>query len=949
MARNPYINKYKKYLQKEEKQRQSYLNKDRRNTLLKGVAVGVGIATAGHIVHPKGIVGALEDVSKHTRAFSEATSDAYKKIGGFSALTDPLSYRGLNITKYITDIENYKYRSLPKMGDKFKEFATTYNKSYSNYLEKNNELYTDQLRKQTEKLVSSAEYEYKRSLIYNKVDETLIEAAKKRPDQVETVRKKLSHRIADLAFETTPKAKSEFMRIGMNEEGANFMVGLLDTAKKDVDEFVQKIDMDSFRNNIKDQVMKDIIKERQDELTRGIGSRVTRTARGLTESAFGYKKATIADVEKLADSASGIDISKKTLDFLETLKKQGADAEKFIVDDDLLVHGNKLVSAIETHKQMQSMRSVFAEGVLGHLLYQRDSQLTREFSRKAGVVMRSGYHNFGLSDTSVVGKDFRLKETLYGIGDSAYKVIHKKENKLELEKIKSGLEFTSGRFASTQRLMTQMSGINSPDYDKWWESKVLDIADQGSGSWGKIKSIFTKHSDKDWMPNKIKSFINHIRSTGSVPDNTLARQVQRYSDENAAPLPQKVMERITKELDDLNIKFDTEDNLVEAYTQLAKKSNDNNYSEEILRGKANNILSQKRVLQRKGILADNKLQDGEEILKKHISNMLIKEHGVLSTLELSSEMFKAGDLITKQHKETGQAITAHIIDRAYSNFSGTYEDPVTDVFKGSTEIGLKIDEVLKDMLSKSHPATGFGPISDYENAFHGDVLALNKFTLNDFFKTFTAGRNNMGDVHKGTLLMYGTLSRVNDLVKEFNFLPIGLSDKSMGSSGDILKNAFLKRILPAYIGLEAFRYINDHSKDWTGYTLSQREERAKAHTRLTLSGIKDKLGITNFFKQIDLATPGSEGLETFLTETPITGPTAPLVAAGKFAQWTGVFSSKSREEWIEYYKHGKDPVRKNRYWILGKTPWMGEGITHYKPNSYKMAMSEWQYTDTVYG
>jgi hypothetical protein len=42
--------------------------------------------------------------------------------------------------------------------------------------------------------------------------------------------------------------------------------------------------------------------------------------------------------------------------------------------------------------------------------------------------------------------------------------------------------------------------------------------------------------------------------------------------------------------------------------------------------------------------------------------------------------------------------------------------------------------------------------------------------------------------------MYGTLTRLNDLVKQFDFLPLAMSDESMGSTGQFAKNAMMKRI-----------------------------------------------------------------------------------------------------------------------------------------------------------
>lgn len=952
---NPYINRYKKYLQREERQRQSYLSKRRRNQILGTVAVGVGLATATHLAHPRGVVGALEDVGRYAGATVSASSSALDRVGGIRAFTEPLRFRGLNIGGYVSDIDRFQRKTFPRRGQVISEMKDTFNKRFKEYLSESSEIDIDRLRRESTETVEELGFQYRRSLVHQQVNESLTKYASKSDtaaNQISQMQKDMGHRLANLAFESRSNARNKLMETGMSEGMANDMIRLLRDARENVNEFMKKQDMDSFRDEVQQTVLDEIIRERQDQVTRGVGKRVGRGLRGLSESAFGYKKATLSDIESL-EATTGVNVTEDTRDFLNQLRRAGADPDKFIPDDNILVFNGKLISATNIHKQLQSMRNVFSEGLLGHLLYQRDAQLANHYSRKAAVYMRSGYHNFGLADTDVIGKDFRLKETLLGIGDTAYRIQSDGKN-LSLQPVKSGLEFTSGRFASIQRLMAQMSGVNAPEWDRegapWWESKLFDISAQRQpGLWNKLTSAVRKKRNPEWLPNKFNIFLNTLASTNAVPDIQTARQLHRYITETAPAMPDRLMENLAGGIDDLNINLSTNEGLIDAYVQLAKRTGDINYSDDILRGKALGLLNRKRVIQNRGVFTGNKLQEGSEIIRKHISRMLIKERGVANTLEIANKMFDQGDLLIGQRKNISKAITDYTVDEAFMLADDQFTEPIRNVFRGESIYGNRIFKDINDMLSSTHPKSGYGPVEGYTNYYHGDILALNKVTIHNFFDTFTAGRTNMGDVHKGTLFTYGMLSRMNELVRNLDVLPLSLTDESMGSSGAIIKNAFFKRIMPIYAGIEAFKWVNDYSKELTGYTLEQREERAKAHTRFKMAGIKDSLGITSLLKQLDLATPGSEGLETFIREAPLTGPTAPLAVAGKMLDWTGIGSTKSYKDWTEYYLYGEDPIRKSRYWIMGSTPWMGEGITHFRPNSYKLAMSEWRYTDTVYG
>ena len=956
MPSNPYLQQYKGDLQDRFKRRQQYRDEG-MGALTKGaLAVGTAALTAKAVgtLHPKGSIGMAEGVAKRVGAAQGAAKAALKKVGGREAFTGSLGFKGLSPTKYMSSIDKFRQDTLPNVGHRASQVKDTFLTEYSDLATQKKETALDATRKEVERKSQQAPLMIKSSEIYKRMDKHLDEVAEQggqKAKAVGKVRDELGHRLGGLAYAPKNKAKLEFMEAGLDEESSDAMMDALQKTKEEVNEWWQKRDGEQVVDEFREKMMQGIIDERQDSITRGIIGRTGKESRGLLESFLGYRKATMDDIQK-AGSIDGVDIQEETLRFMNELKRKGADPNKFIPDPNILVqeNNNKVVSAINVSEQLRKQREELSEGLIGKLLYQTDMMMAKDYRKKPAVTMQAGHHQLGaLTDTEYVGDDFVLKETLVGIKDSAYRFADDGKQ-IKMEKVKSGLEFTSGKYSTTQRLLRQMSGIDAPDWDRqdapWWESKALDIsADSQPGAWSKWKSVFTKKRDPNYLPNQFQQIGQDVL-TGKDIDPQQARKLHRYVTQHAPSLPDKVMEELTRNMDDVTVDLSSKKGLIDTYADLAYRIDDTGMEKDMLKSKAANILDQSRVLKNKAFFKGNEFQEGEEIIKKHISRMIIGEKGASETNNIVNFMFQKGDLVANQKDKASKAIADQVIDEGmrYSNYGNT--KAFSDAMRGATGYGGVIGDV-KDMLSETHPKMGFGRV-DYSSKFRGDVLAIQKFDMSKIGDVF-AGRNNLEDVHRGTLYPYGVASRLNEIVKELDFMPLHMTDESMGSTPEIFANIFAKRIMPIYAGLEAGKYIDDHMKEHTGYTMTQRYERGKAHTRMATADITDTLPVTSFMQQLDKATPGSEGLSTFLMNAPIQGPTMPLAAAGGIADFTGALSTRDKEDWIDYYEHGKDPVRRNRYWILGDTPWMGQGISHHEPNSYQQAMSEWRYTDTVYG
>ena len=202
----------------------------------------------------------------------------------------------------------------------------------------------------------------------------------------------------------------------------------------------------------------------------------------------------------------------------------------------------------------------------------------------------------------------------------------------------------------------------------------------------------------------------------------------------------------------------------------------------------------------------------------------------------------------------------------------------------------------------------------------------------EYFKQFLYGRNDLDKVNKGSLKTYYLFERMNQSLNGFG---LSLSQDSLGSTFDVLKNLTLKRFLPVYGGYQAIQYLNfltEREKDEDGgeNNISTFIGDKAVKVNIGLHNLENKLGITKFAKELKELTPGSDQI----TELP------------------GINTlklGKTGEEMAEYYQKGMDPVRKGRYWQLGNTPFTGGKIDFYRPNWYRRLKADADFSEVKYG
>lgn len=200
--------------------------------------------------------------------------------------------------------------------------------------------------------------------------------------------------------------------------------------------------------------------------------------------------------------------------------------------------------------------------------------------------------------------------------------------------------------------------------------------------------------------------------------------------------------------------------------------------------------------------------------------------------------------------------------------------------------------------------------------------------LDTYMNQFLAGRENMKNITKSSMVPYMLTERLNSALESFG---LGLSNKSLGSATDVFKNLLTKRALPVLGIIGGLKYLDYLLEDKKTKRSSKDEiVDMMAGADIELSRVRDELGLNKKIKRFKEISPGTEYIE----EIPIFGK---------------ILNSKTEEEADKYWEEGNVPIRKGRWWSLGNTPYTGDKVEYYKPNIKRLVQSDYQYTDVMYG
>lgn len=239
----------------------------------------------------------------------------------------------------------------------------------------------------------------------------------------------------------------------------------------------------------------------------------------------------------------------------------------------------------------------------------------------------------------------------------------------------------------------------------------------------------------------------------------------------------------------------------------------------------------------------------------------------------------------------------------------------------------------------------YGPVDD------GWDLAINtEFMLRDttskLVKTghdvigeIFAGRGRRGDsldkVTTTTAITYGLAERLDNQLTNFG---LGLSQQHLGSFQSIIGNQFARRIALPYMAYQQAVYFDGLTGDAVSDTLAD----AYVNTHSTIQDIKEITGINRVmrpWKKVFEQAAGTDQIGEWMGVKQLD-----FLTFGMFSDF------RSGDDVRDFYESGEVAIRKNRYWGIGSpSPWAGGGISHYEPNWYRKAKSDYKFTDTMYG
>ena len=207
------------------------------------------------------------------------------------------------------------------------------------------------------------------------------------------------------------------------------------------------------------------------------------------------------------------------------------------------------------------------------------------------------------------------------------------------------------------------------------------------------------------------------------------------------------------------------------------------------------------------------------------------------------------------------------------------------------------------------------------------VLGKNEATLNQVIKEFRAGRHDLENISGNTIGVYHMFERLSSSLSP---LGLALSTKSLGSTQDVIANLLLRRVLPVYAGIEAWKYINYESENIFGQEIEDTLADTVVGADIAWHKVKDAIGLTAFAKEITPLLPGGEQISG-------------IPGLGFFDM------NETEEERKDFWENGVVPIRKGRFWSLGNTPFTGSKIEYYAPNWYREVKADVEFSDSKYG
>ena len=544
--------------------------------------------------------------------------------------------------------------------------------------------------------------------------------------------------------------------------------------------------------------------------------------------------------------------------------------------------------------------------------------------------------------------------------------------------------------------------------DRNWFEKLFDLRSQSRDSpWSASKSIFTKWWNKDWERNRVTQSLRHgIQTKKEYFD------LQRYMNKHTQGFNQRTFHHLIDELPsgtgESNIKqfvkknkinFSRDEDVIKLFefmgSQATKTEKPQLYQmyQQYKRSPEDFLLKSMPIGETNPIIGGIiRKKTGIDTIKQQLSIDIVDEivnrgssswsggarvndqkQRLTNFLNQIDDLDKSGKILSGDKTNVEWIVNHYIFQDAGKQRIYEADVPFEQLnnwFMGSDKTSRRFQKSMHSMSKKVNPwyetMADIKPINRVEDELIAINRAFDSHTLGGRAKEFITqfpdkakqmnpftGRKNMEDFTTLSMFNYFLPHRLQDAAGS---LFLGLSDSSMSSAGHIWTSLMLKRVLPAFALVEGYEYLDYKTGEYTGASINQRIQNNIAKRRLQEAQAREDLGTIEELRRARMLKPGLEHFDAYPS---LNLPSIGEVGVGKAinrilgtvtGQTALTNDAMTYEETYEDIMYGTDEVRKGRWWAFGsKTPYRGDQITHFAPNAYRRAHSNWKYTDTLYG
>lgn len=718
------------------------------------------------------------------------------------------------------------------------------------------------------------------------------------------------------------------------------------------------------------------------------------------------KQLTVNDAMRL-HKEDKMKLSEETYSNLEKMIKENNKFGENIYDKNLILRkdskGNEFVDDYNVLKEIKrDAADWFGASMPGGILHIRDFNNAIEGKELFNMhIFRRGTQQASIQSQTDNNITDYLEDHLMKIGGKVVKVFDKDAafdgKDIEIINKKRDIYLTSNSTGSVTRMVRHVADVmtpNDPNRNKIME--LLDIGNQDKdNNFHKLISVFSKFTDDEWTRNWVNNSLkNGVNSTEDF------FRMRGFLQQNTRPLSTSAMHKVNGSfdnslqniIDENNINFSRDEDLIKLFEKVGEHAVTEKTGETIGTMYRQYQKDPQQFLQNKKPFGESSFimgdiinyNTGEDQIKKalsqHMLQSLNRNHYLNSeadniqeaskiTRKMFDDLYEQGQITRKDYEIAQEGISFEQFNYAGRNINKSTNHALSSVNQ------LYEDERFANntlhIAKRSNPLWESTVNTINKNTTDDDMIAVNKadifknmmgvFDNNktvkeridsfiDPFMQLNGGRNHMDDFTTLSMIPYYAGYRLQDML---GTIGLGFSDKSMGSTVSLASNLFLKRLLPAYMGVEAYKYADYKLDEATGTGIDERYQNMIANHRLSASyNMSDEeRAEENRKKQLK---PGLEHWEAMPNITlPILGEVGPGQALNNvsnlFFANTDLHenSTMTPDEVIEDLYNGEKEVRKSRWWTAGsKSAYRGDRVSEFAPNDFRLAHSDYEWSGT---